>query len=477
MNKKNNQSGISLIEVLLAISLMVAASTMFIRMNKNQIVSQKRVEESAEILSVSNIIAQSLISTNACTETIGVGTIISESTELSSIQNITGQIIIEANQPYSNSQLIRVGKIYLSDISYGEIVAGEKKGSAFIVVEFIKSNKVVQGQSQSERGIIKRFPISFTVNEINNNNMLITCSNEDLNGTETVLNQACASIGGLFDPITNLCDLQQSSFVQKSGDEMTGSLHIQGNLNITDGNICIDSNCLNFDALNCPSGQVLTSIGSSGAPNCTNANLVLSQALCAPGTVLQVNTNNAIYCGSCSDPGPWIPDAADVCVSELNVPQINNCAQTNILEHGEKTDEHCRPECTEDDYTGWTPLASSECNGTSFQQSRSLLTSDSCINNADITLTRLELGTKQCCQLKENPIALCDGGDSEDPVYCASSCNINDVKVSESTCLARSEGPNTENSQCDCVWVSPSCYSFNTQTDCNNNSDACEWDN
>ncbi len=348
-----NSYGISLMEVVVALGLMGAGSVVMMQMNKNQTISQKRVEETAEISTVSNLISQALVSDVACLNSLGAGTPIVNGESIPSIKNIGGAVIIESGEVYGNG-LISVKSIKITNTSFEPEIAGKIKGSASLLIEFIKKSRIVQGKSSAERRIIKRFPISFTTDPTKK---LLSCFDTADGAIESALIESCKSIGGVLNT-SNQCILQDFNgsqndytavstknlkdfmndsitseldprYINSQGNEqLTGTLNVSGNLS-SDTAICVNGRCRKFEKIACPVGEVATEINEDGSVVCVSAKVVLAQSICGDGAELKKKPapDNSLYCDSGCVDSSWAPEASTICEGQ-SFTQTSQCGTT-----------------------------------------------------------------------------------------------------------------------------------------------------
>lgn len=355
-----NQNGLSLLEIMLGLGMMAAGSLAFMQMNKNQIKSQKRVEESAEIRDISNAISQSLVTSEGCLNSIGSGTTLTDGMSINSISNYTGQEIIKSGEDYG-SGMVTTDSIVLENINYAPEIDGKKKGSGTIRVTFVKNSKIVQGSSGIKRTIFKRYPVSFIVNAADNS--LESCFDTASGAVETAVEEACKSIAGVLAN-DGACVLEgydgteksyvavstahlathtqnliknelDPKYLESTGDQiLTGSLKTTSDL-ITDTRICIGGKCRTFDEIKCANpGEALVSIDSSGNPVCINSKVLLAQSLCSAGAELKRKPapDNTLYCDEACVITSWKPNfaAADICEGTSQI-QTSNCGTTRTV--------------------------------------------------------------------------------------------------------------------------------------------------
>lgn len=289
---KISNKGFTLVEVLVAAGMLGGLALYLMNISQKQHVVEKRAETSFEINTISGSITQSLLNKESCSSTLGIGNVITDGTQLEAIRNRAGNIMYDKNNLYSNNQL-KFNEIKVSELVTSNIPSGNKYGEAKIEITFEKVSKILSGN----KTITKKFPIQI---ELSPTDELISCFSGTDNAILTAKIEACKSIDGTFDLVSDKCHLKDFNhvnpdtfstaissesqrafynhakineldprFVNITGDTMSGQLNVQADINSTT-RLCVNGKCRNFDAEVCPAGRVVKEIKDNGEVVCAN---------------------------------------------------------------------------------------------------------------------------------------------------------------------------------------------------------------
>ncbi|MFG1594194.1 type II secretion system protein [Halobacteriovorax sp. CON-3] len=280
-----NEKGLTLAEIMVAIGLfgIVSLGVLKIIQTTTEVTKKSKIDQ--ELMSLRTTSSATLLNSDSCTQTIGVGQNVTEGLLISSIRNRRGQEIISLNQNFANGQ-ITIKSLELVDLYTEPDTSGNLVGDVFLEITFYKKS------SLSKKGvdIKKRIPLSL---ELTASNDLIRCFSAEENALLTSLMEICQGRGGDFDPVTKSCQLKdynhvspdttnyqdivstkylenynvqmlKEKYVDTKGDTMTGDLN-----NIV--SLCINGECREtFTNQICPTGKVLKKINTDGQAECVS---------------------------------------------------------------------------------------------------------------------------------------------------------------------------------------------------------------
>ena len=288
MNLKSIK-GFSLAEVMVAAGLIGGLSLALLQMTKTQGEVQKRSEVSFEITSMSSAIAQNLLNSDACTATFVAGTVVADGLIIPDIKNRRGDILYNTGTVYGNNQL-QINQITLTNLVLGVGAGPNQYGEVNLDITFEKLSRLIKGN----KIITKSFPVKL---EVDGAGGLVKCYSATENAIATAKDQSCSSIGGVFNPATDNCNLSSHNvasplsnsdavstqslndyvigvldpkYVNTSGDIMTGKLQVNAPIE-SDTEISLNGNCrTTFAQQSCPTGQVVRSVNTDGSVVCGN---------------------------------------------------------------------------------------------------------------------------------------------------------------------------------------------------------------
>lgn len=283
MNKLDSK-GFSLVEVLIAAGMLGVISLGVMKISENQTEVQKKAEVNFEINSISNVISQNLLNGDACGYTLGVGNSIGSGTIIPEIKSRNNTVLFNLTTPYGNNQ-VKINSMILNNLVTSG--TGPKYGDVSLQVTFEKTSKVIHGN----KIVIKSFPLKLELDASNN---LIKCYSATENAIFSAKVQSCASIKGVFNSATDMCDLSgygtgvanshnaavstqylseydsqmlNPRFVNTTGDTMSGKLQVN-NVIESNNSVCVSGKCRNFSVASCSVGQVVKRINTDGSVQC-----------------------------------------------------------------------------------------------------------------------------------------------------------------------------------------------------------------
>ncbi len=288
----DGKDGFSLAEVMVAAGLIGALSLVMMKLTENQAVTQKRAESSFEINTISNIISQNLLVTEACSATLGVGTAVVDNAVITNIRNRKGNVLFNTTNKYGNRQ-IKINAMTIDDVTINSGAGTNQYGELNLLIQFEKLSKVLSGNKL----ITKKFPVNVEVDSSGN---LVKCYSSTENAVRSAKEEACSDLGGVFIEATDKCNLTTYSlatpvsdsdavstqhlldfyndktaavldprYVNTTGDTMTGKLTVNADVE-TSTKVCVGSKCRNFAQSPCPTGQVARTIEENGTVSCAN---------------------------------------------------------------------------------------------------------------------------------------------------------------------------------------------------------------
>ncbi len=297
------QTGFSLLEVIIAGSLLGAISLALMQMNSNMFKGQATAKVKMEEIELRRLMISVLAEKRACENTFSG---ISVGQSVSSIKTTNNSRMFEVGKSYGSNSL-QLQSMTTRD--KGEVATGTR------MIDLLVTTRKLQKQAYGAD--VKSFTIPLKVNALSATALVTSCYSDENAIVSNATKEACLALGGVWNVTTSSCTL--SSYVRKTGDTMTGNLSLvglnaSGNVNATgnittsgnlntagsvvagadltasgriqssttisaQGNIttsqkiCTNSNCKSLDELalanqSCPNGQVANGVKADGKPNC-----------------------------------------------------------------------------------------------------------------------------------------------------------------------------------------------------------------
>ena len=196
MNFSLDCKGLSVLSTTIAVGMMGTLSLVFAHLSKQQMIIQKKTEIYFELNNISNKILHGLYDGDGCMKTLGLGTEMIDGQNLNSIKDKKGKVVVETNQVYGN-QLIRIDSINIANVE----ITGTS-GQLDLQVVFKKLGRAIKGYSKT----IQSYPLSVQVDALRR---LTQCTYDYGNIIFVASQGVCESVGGIFDPNTQECALDQ----------------------------------------------------------------------------------------------------------------------------------------------------------------------------------------------------------------------------------------------------------------------------
>lgn len=185
-----NKNGMSLIEVLIAISIMGILSYGMIDMVTSQNKAVKTAQNSIDINEVYNSIQRYMLDSNTCKSTMGGITILpGEEKPIADIKKTlpaTGSTILLSTAPPQNT----VGNIKVSALSIKRLASDD-------IELIVKLNKVVGGNSYGGDAFQRSVKLSVQYEAAPNNNTIKNCYSQLETAVETARKETCEDIYGV----------------------------------------------------------------------------------------------------------------------------------------------------------------------------------------------------------------------------------------------------------------------------------------
>lgn len=332
--------GMSLVEVMVAVGALAVVSLGVMKMTKQQTIVQKRAEAAFEISTASNLITQTLLNHEACVFTLGTGALIADGGTVTAIKNRNNGVIFNTVDKYGNNT-VKINTMTITGVSLTGGPGLNQFGELNLEIEFEKISQIITGAKK----ILKSFPLRVEVTPAGN---LVKCYSAIENAVEEAKLEACAGIGGLYDPVTSKCNLSSYNsattpandvavstrhltdfytfelsntldprFVNISGDTMTGKLQVNAEIE-SSTRVCVAGRCRDFTAAPCPVGEIVRSINTDGSVVCIpDKNTNVFGKKCPAGEFVEGFTSTgALECnvlvatidyGQCHDIGWGLP--------------------------------------------------------------------------------------------------------------------------------------------------------------------------
>ena len=194
--EKMGKRGFSILGLVVAMGMMGALSLLLAQLTRQQVVIQKKTEIYFELNNLSNRILRSLYDGTGCMETLGKGEEIVDGRNLSSIKNKDGEVVVDKTQVYGNRAL------KIEDINIDNVRITGTSGQLDLQVVFKKLSTAIKGYDKT----IQSYPLAVEVDSLKR---LTRCEYDYGDILIASAKGVCASLGGLFDPDTMQCALDE----------------------------------------------------------------------------------------------------------------------------------------------------------------------------------------------------------------------------------------------------------------------------
>jgi len=214
--------GFSITQVIVMAGMIATLSTAIMMVNKNLLKSQKKVESSLDLDSITGAITQTLLDQDSCffTLTNGAATaadhIVTEGKVLDAIRSKTNGVIIRQEDgddlidtdEYAN-RLIKIENISVNNIGpvLSTTVTGEVLRDAELTVDFVYKSAALKNVNNTYQKSRKRFPITLKLTGTN----LASCYSKDEGAIDLAKKTSCTSIGGTYNDGNQTCELESYS--------------------------------------------------------------------------------------------------------------------------------------------------------------------------------------------------------------------------------------------------------------------------
>ena len=191
----SGERGFSILGIIISAGMASGLAVTLTGITKDQQVVQRRAETYFEISNLSYLVLRTLQDSDACTQTLGVGTPIVGNKRWTSIKNKDGWIVLDKSEKYGS------GVVQIQSIAPKDINIQDKIGDMNLEITF----KKLGTKPGSHNKIIKTFPLSIDVDD---SGKLVRCRSNHSNIVTTAKERMCQMLDGIFDPTTENCDLK-----------------------------------------------------------------------------------------------------------------------------------------------------------------------------------------------------------------------------------------------------------------------------
>lgn len=318
-----NQSGFSLVEIMIATAMLAGLSLGVMKtlemMNKGQVVSDTKLEE----FELKRLVATNLLDKNACNATLGGRSIGSNITE---IKNSGGAVLYTSGLTYNNS--IEITQMTIVDKG---LPGANGSRSVDLVISAKRVKKILKETAKDIKiPLIVTVPMPSSATGV-----IISCFTNENALIDLASEKACIDLGGAWNPLA-VTRCSPLPYVSKAGDTMSGNL--VSSATITASDFCTAGNCKTMAQLalsnqSCSNGFVQNGVQANGTPRCLalqcGANLFFAgldaggSAVCRPYPTQTCPTNQ--YVSSVN------PNGTVNCVVLPNN-AISNCAPGQVVQ-------------------------------------------------------------------------------------------------------------------------------------------------
>ena len=188
-------NGFSVVGILISAGIVSGLALVLANITKQQQIVKKRTEAYFEVSNLSYLIQRTLENEEACTQTLGAGTIIKDEAEWSSIKNKDGEDVVVKGNDYGD-RLLKVKTLVAKNVQ----ISGQT-GEIDLEITFKKLGSAAKNKNDL---VSKKYPLSV---EVDNNKRLVRCRSNYSNIVSTGKERMCRMLSGIYDPITENCDL------------------------------------------------------------------------------------------------------------------------------------------------------------------------------------------------------------------------------------------------------------------------------
>lgn len=294
----NNQSGFSLIQVMVSAALMGILSLGFMQMNQSQIKNQKGLESAVEVNSLHSTITRSLISDSVCDTTFAAKSIAS-GTNIPTIIGGSGVELFKADGSKVYGGTVAINSINIERVSdLGDVSQPQREVTLKIEYEKRANILKVRDPASGNREFQTRdklLTLHMAVDPNQPSMPFVKC-NSDLNNAieqgvtkavDRAIEKVCVGLGGSYDPGTSTCDIS-NDYIKRS--------------EIFNGDTCVTGTVLvGYDI---QGDRICDAIAGGGSDNC--------------------------------EPSTWTPAVSDICDDGSLYTQRSDCGTTQQV-YGDKT--------------------------------------------------------------------------------------------------------------------------------------------
>lgn len=206
MNRKNRNSGFSLVEAIVGLGLMTTVGLGVMQLQSNQVKNQKTIDIDYEAKVLVSAIYDQLKNKDACAVTFGTR-FFNAPFNFTEVRDPSGGIAFRAPQDYKGQTNIRLLRFIAEPSTFTQSENPQfREGSVRVAFEYQKASSVLNNQTNYKKYI--PLPIRVRTDNTGKFSSCITASDEAI---VTSVKKFCESLNGVYNVATERCDLDQNA--------------------------------------------------------------------------------------------------------------------------------------------------------------------------------------------------------------------------------------------------------------------------
>lgn len=219
--KGNKNTGFSLIETIVGLGLMSAVGVGVMSLQSNQVKSQKSIDVDYEVKILSSVIYDQLKTKGACEATFN-GRSFAAPFNFTNIRDASGNILFSAPQNYKGQNNIGISRFMAEPQSFAVSDDPQfREGSVRVAFEYRKTSGVLNNQTTYKKYI--HLPIRVRISSTTG--VFESCTTASDDAISTSMNKFCESLNGVYDVVTEQCNLNANFPNTNITDVNTSSAH------------------------------------------------------------------------------------------------------------------------------------------------------------------------------------------------------------------------------------------------------------
>jgi len=320
MIRMKTNSGLALVEVLVAGGILAGLAVVSMKMMEMQTRSNVTAENRSELIQTFNEITYYLLNKKACSQTFSALGDVEINNELVEIKNQFGVTKFNKTDLIGNKRLkIKSMTIENVEISESPLPSGNRSGILSLAITFENISKFSLGGNS-----VRKIPIKIAVND---SNEVVDCYSATDSAVDTARVKACSDLGGIFNTESEICEGIRVTFGQFDSsipcdEEREGSIRYEKAKGIL---------------LLCQNGDWTKTCGKRIDGHWSEESFELNACTCGGVSISYLKCNNptprcggtycrgspieVTICGSCAPPP--LAEIADVPLAPTSIPDVS----------------------------------------------------------------------------------------------------------------------------------------------------------